>query len=59
MTVAPGEVMTCPECGSKTAVPERLPEQRQEANCPDCTETVGYVNETGDCIIVEATSSAP
>lgn len=53
---APGEVMTCPECGGETAVPEGLPEQRQEASCPDCAETVGYVDESGDYIVVETAS---
>ncbi|WP_299264561.1 hypothetical protein [Halorientalis sp.] len=54
VTFAPGEVMTCPACGGKTAVPDRLPSQRQRAECPDCTETIGHVNETGDHIAVEA-----
>jgi hypothetical protein len=57
VTVDPGDVMTCPECGSKTAVPEQLPDQRQEANCPDCAATVGYVDETSDHIIIEGASA--
>lgn len=57
VTVAPGDVMTCPECGSKTAVPEQLPDQRQEASCPDCAATVGYVDETSDHIVIEGASA--